>query len=119
MHSRQAIEYNDDDSGKSDGEYDEAAEAEERVDNAGLAPNQAFKSYSKIFANLTKSKLVVTLYPIVTCIITYDSTRAITVTKKDDREFWVRMYDLETYGKTFDEQIGGQPEDYIRLKEVE
>ena len=51
MHSRQAIEYNDDDSGKSDGEYDEAAEAEERVDNAGLAPNQAFKSYSKIFAN--------------------------------------------------------------------
>jgi hypothetical protein len=63
--------------------------------------------------------LVVTLYPIVTCIITYDSTRAITVTKKDDQEFWVRMYDLETYEKTFDEQIGGQPEDYIRLKEVE
>jgi hypothetical protein len=52
-------------------------------------------------------------------MITYDSTRAITVTKKDDQEFWVRMYDLETYEKTFDEQIGGASEDYIRCKEVE
>ena len=43
------------------------------------------------------------MYPIVTCMITYDSTRAITVTKKDDREYWVRMYDLESYAKTFDE----------------
>jgi hypothetical protein len=45
LHSRQAINYNDDDSGKSDDEHDEAAEAEERIDNAGLAPNKAFKSY--------------------------------------------------------------------------
>lgn len=37
------------------------------------------------------------MYPIVTVSITYDQTRAITVTKKDDREFWVKMYDLETY----------------------
>ena len=29
------------------------------------------------------------------------------------------MYDLETYEKTFDEQIGGAPDDYIRCKEVE
>jgi hypothetical protein len=55
----------------------------------------------------------------VTCMITYDSTRAITVTKKDDREFWVRMYDLETYEKTFNEQIGGEPTSFIRLKEIE
>jgi hypothetical protein len=59
------------------------------------------------------------MFPIVTCIISYDSTRAITVTKKDDTEFWVRMYNLETYEKTFDEQIGGDPDDYIRCKEVE
>ena len=56
-----------------------------------------------MFKNLTKEKKVATMYPIVTCMITYDSTRAITVTKKDDREFWVRMYDLETYEKTFNE----------------
>jgi len=52
-------------------------------------------------------------------MITYDSTRAITVTKKDDREFWVRMYDLETYEKTFNEQIGGEATSFIRLKEIE
>ena len=59
------------------------------------------------------------MYPIVTCMITYDSTRAITVTKKDDREYWVRMYDLESYAKTFDEQIGGTETSFIKLKEVE
>ena len=59
------------------------------------------------------------MYPIVSCMITYDSTRAITVTKKDDREFWVRMYDLETYEKTFNEQIGGEATSFIRLKEIE
>jgi hypothetical protein len=84
-----------------------------------LRPNASFKSYKTLFAGLTKSKNVVTKFPIVTCMITYDSTRAITVTKKDDTEFWVRMYDLETYEKTFDEQVGGKEEDYIRVKEVE
>lgn len=52
-------------------------------------------------------------------MISYDSTRAITVTKKDDREFWVRMYSLQNYEKTFEEQIGGKDDSYIRLKEVE
>jgi len=59
------------------------------------------------------------MYPIVSCIISYDSTRSILVSKKDDREFWVRMYDLETYEKTFEEMIGGKPVSYIRTKEVE
>lgn len=60
-----------------------------------------------------------TLYPIVSCIITYDSTKTILVSKKDDTEFWVRMYDLESYDKTFEEMIGGRPECFIRTKEVE
>ena len=115
--SRQDILYDDDESGEDEGEQED--DPEELESNNGLRPNAAFKSYQKLFKNLTKSKLVVTLYPIVTCMISYDSTRAITVTKKDDTEFWVRMYDLETYQKTFDEQIGGQEEDYIRIKEVE
>jgi hypothetical protein len=65
-------------------------------------PNQRFKNYYHLFKSLTKHKVVPTQYPIVSVIITYDSKRAITVTKKDDREFWVRQYDLETYDKTFD-----------------
>lgn len=55
------------------------------------------------------------MYPIVTMIITYDSSRAITVTKKDDHESFVKMYDLETYELTFEEKFAG---DYIKLKEV-
>ena len=115
--SRQLTAYDDAESGSSAGE--EEVDLEELQDNNGLQPNAAFKSYKELFRNLTKSKLVVTMYPIITCIITYDSTRAITVTKKDDTEFWVRMYNLETYEKTFDEQVGGNEDDYIRLKEVE
>ena len=43
-------------------------------------------------------------------IITYDSTRAVTVTKKDDRESFIKMYDLNTNELTFEEQIGGRPD---------
>jgi hypothetical protein len=99
--SRQLIAYDDDESGSSAAEEEE--DLEELQDNNGLQPNPSFKSYKELFKNLTKSKLVVTKFPIVTCIISYDSTRAITVTKCDDTEFWVRMYNLETYEKTFDE----------------
>jgi hypothetical protein len=52
-------------------------------------------------------------------MISYDSSRAILVSKRDDREVWVRMYDLESYEKTFEECIGGREENYIRTKEVE
>lgn len=72
-----------------------------------------------LFSNLTKHKALPTMYAIVSVVISYDSTRAITTTKKDDREFWVKMYDLETYEVTFEEQIGGLETDFIRLKEVE
>ena len=50
-----------------------------------------------MFKDLIKQHSVVTMYPIVSMIITYDSTRAVTVTKKDDQEYYVKMYDLETY----------------------
>lgn len=59
------------------------------------------------------------MYPICSMIITYDSTKAITVTKRDDKEYYVKQYDLETYLMTFEERIGGRPEQYIKLKEVE
>jgi len=52
-------------------------------------------------------------------IITYDSTRAVTVTKKDDREYYIKQYDLEDYSMKFEEKVGGLDSDYIKLKEVE
>ena len=80
-----------------------------------LKPNSQLKQYSNIFDNLTKHKTRSTMFPIVTIMITYDSTRAITVTKKDEREYWVKMYDLESYEQTFEERISGS---FIRTKEV-
>ena len=59
------------------------------------------------------------MYPIVNVMISYDSTRAITVTKKDDHECWVKMYDLETYDQTFEEKFGGFSDSFIRIKDVE
>tara|TARA_B110000285_G_C15139135_1_gene629426 strand:- start:4004 stop:4162 length:159 start_codon:yes stop_codon:yes gene_type:complete len=51
-------------------------------------------------------------------IITYDSSRAVTITRKDDRNYFIKMYGLETYEMTFEEKIGGGPNSYIKLKEV-
>ena len=36
-------------------------------------------------------------------MISYNSKYAITVSKKDNREYWIKMYDLETYEMKFDE----------------
>ena len=49
-------------------------------------------------------------------MITYDSTRAVIVSKVDDQEYLVQMYDLETYQIQFEESFIGT---YIKLKEVE
>lgn len=51
-------------------------------------------------------------------MISYDSTRAIAVTKKDDLECWVNMFNLKTveHEMTFAEAYVGK---YIKLKEVE
>ena len=60
------------------------------------------------------------MYPIISMLITYDSTRALTVTKKDDRFYYIKMYDLEQYDLTFEECIGtGEKGSYIKFKEVE
>ena len=82
-------------------------------------PNARFKNYSDLFKNLVKSSNVATMYPICSMIVTYDSTKALTVTKKNDCEYWVKQYDLETYELSFEEKIGGAPDDYIKLKECE
>lgn len=52
-------------------------------------------------------------------LITYDSTKAITLSQKDHKTFYVKMYDLETYDLTFEEEIGGEDATYVKVKEVE
>jgi hypothetical protein len=82
-------------------------------------PNSRFNRYKDLFNNLVNNKVVPTMYPIQSVIITYNSKYAVTVTKKDEKEYWVKMYSLSTYDLAFEEQIGGQDDDYIKLKEVE
>ena len=55
-----------------------------------MKPNPRFKNFNDLFSGLTKSKNVVTMYPIVSCIITYDSRSVLTVTKASDREYYVK-----------------------------
>jgi len=82
-------------------------------------PNPRFKNHRELFGNLLKTTEVTTMYSICSVIISFDSTRGITVTKKSEKEYYVKMYDLETYEMTFEEKIGGNDTDYIKVKEVE
>ena len=75
-----------------------------------MKPNDRFSKYKELFSHLTKSKNLPTKYPIVSCIITYNSKLAITVSKKDDQEMFIKMYNLDTYEMTFEESVGGKPE---------
>lgn len=117
----------DDDQSQTDGEEGsenlKTDQALKRLNTQGEEisnkPNPRFKHYKELFNNLLKSTNVPTLYPICSVIISYDSKYAITVTKKDEREYYVKMYDLETYELEFEEKIGGKQDDYIKLKEVE
>ena len=59
------------------------------------------------------------MYPIQTMLISQDSSVAITVTKADETESWIKMYSMQTQELTFEEKIGGSPEQYIKVKEVE
>jgi hypothetical protein len=59
------------------------------------------------------------MYPIVSMNIAYDSSRVITVTKKSDEEYWIKMYSLKDFKLTFEEKVGGNPNQYIKLSELE
>ena len=72
-----------------------------------------------MFSGLTISKNVATQYPVISAIITYNSKSAITVTKKDDREYFIHQFDLESCALHFEESYGGIPEEsYIKMNEV-
>jgi hypothetical protein len=50
--------------------------------------------------------------------ITKDSKRAITIQRVDDTLSYICMYDLDTYEEVFKEKLGGDPEQYIKVKEI-
>ena len=49
-----------------------------------------WKNYNETFDNLTNCNPVMTKFPIVSCMITYDSTRTILVTKENDTAYHIR-----------------------------
>ena len=51
-------------------------------------------------------------------MITYDSTRVIAVTKKDDTEYYIRQFCLLSFQLVVSERYGGTEESYIKLKDV-
>jgi hypothetical protein len=114
--SRREKNYEDPDSEDSQNDQDSVKDtgAIMYMDTLGnknvLKPNMRFLNYKEIFKNLLKQNTIVTKWPIVTMAISYDSTRAITVTKEDDRTSYIKMYDLNTNELTFEEKIGGQPD---------
>jgi hypothetical protein len=84
-----------------------------------LQPNMRFKNYKNVFTNLIKYRSVQTAFPLVSMMISHDSTRALTVTKAGDNRSILKMYSLKDYDITFHEELGNQPNDYIKCKEME
>ena len=78
-----------------------------------------FKNYKNVFTNLIKYRNVATAYPIITMMISYDSTRALTVTKAAENRSILKMYSLKDYEITFHEELGLGENDYIKCKEME
>ena len=82
--------------------------------------NQQFKNYQTVFNNLLKYTTIETDWPIIKGGITYDSTQVISVTKMSISKYLIRLYDIETYNVTFQEEIGsGKEEEYVKIKNVQ
>lgn len=81
-----------------------------------IKANQRFKNYQDVFKDLLKTSNVSTDNPIVSMIISQDSSRALSVTKQDDSTHFIKQFDLETYQLVFEEKIVGR---YIKCKEIE
>lgn len=52
-------------------------------------------------------------------MISYDSTRVIAVTKKNDTEYFIRQFCLIQSKLVISERFGGTDESYIKMKDVE
>lgn len=82
-------------------------------------PNTRFSNYQSVFKNMIKTTTIPTDDAIVNCVISFDSTLSITITKKDENESTIMMHNLESYEQTFEMRVGGNPNQYIKVKEVE
>lgn len=83
-----------------------------------LRANQSFKNYKNVFQNLLKATHIYTELDVVNIQITYDSSTAIVVLKRTEYEYHIKMWDLVTLEETFEEIIGGQPHQYIKMNNI-
>ena len=60
-----------------------------------------------------------TAFPIVSAMITYDSSRTIVVTKEDDTAYHIRQFSVTTQELVCTERYGGSDQSYIKMKDVE
>ena len=58
-------------------------------------------------------------FAIMQVMISYDSSRALVITSKNDRIYYLMQFSLKDYTRTFEEKIGGKEECYIKCKEIE
>ena len=87
------------------------------LDVMKMGGNPNFENYSELFQNLTLLTPVKTQYDILSVIITYDSSRVVTVTKENDVHCVIKQYNLHDNNKlTFEEHYYGT---YLKMKEVE
>lgn len=84
-----------------------------------MKSNPMLKNFRDQFENLLDTVVVNTAYSILNIIISYNSKYAVAVTKKDESEYYIQMYSLMNYALEFEEKVGGDPNDYIKIKEVE
>ena len=82
--SRREKQYDDADSNEDENDQSPKEVFEEEGADGVMRPNPRFKNYSSLFMNMVKSKNVVTKFNLESMIITYDSTKAITVTKQNN-----------------------------------
>ena len=83
-----------------------------------VRPNENFFKYRNIFNNLVISQGVKTESALVSMAISFDSKVAIAITKSFEYEYQIEMFDLKTTEKVFEEKVGGDPDQYIKMKEL-
>ena len=123
--SRRSLAYNNDDSTDTEEENEAGSWIVRSMSEINLEtertlkPNIYFKQYRHQLNSLLKRKTIKTAYPIVSLMITHDSARVVTVTKKNERTFFVKTFSLDTHEQIFEEMVGGGETQYVKVKEVE
>lgn len=77
-----------------------------------------FKNYRALFKNLLKQSDIELLHPIITMLISKDSTRTLSLSRKDETTWFIQQHDLESQEEMFKEMIGGSQNDFIKCKDI-